>query len=93
MQRGLLAALMVGVVCAVMGTFVVLKGLAFIGDAVSHAAFPGLVIAFMLGWPLFLGVPWQRWGPRLASAGWRVAAGCASTPRWVSCSRAPSRSG
>jgi manganese/iron transport system permease protein len=55
MQRGMLAALMVGVVCAVMGTFVVLKGLAFIGDAVSHAAFPGLVIAFMLGVPLYLG--------------------------------------
>jgi len=55
MQRGMGAALMVGIVCAVMGTFVVLKGLAFIGDAVSHAAFPGLVIAFILGWPLFLG--------------------------------------
>jgi manganese/iron transport system permease protein len=55
MQRGLLAAVLVGIVCAVMGTFVVLKGLAFIGDAVSHAAFPGLVIAFMLGWPLYLG--------------------------------------
>jgi ABC-type Mn2+/Zn2+ transport system permease subunit len=55
MQRGLVAALLVGVVCAVMGTFVVLKGMAFIGDAVSHAAFPGLVIAFMLGVPLYLG--------------------------------------
>ncbi|MEA2549353.1 MAG: manganese/iron transport system permease protein [Chloroflexota bacterium] len=55
MQRGLVAAILVGVVCAVMGTFVVLKGLAFIGDAVSHAAFPGLVIAFMLGLPLYLG--------------------------------------
>ena len=44
-----------GVVCAVMGTFVVLKGLAFIGDAVSHAAFPGLVVAYMLGWPLYVG--------------------------------------
>lgn len=55
MQRGLVAAVMVGVVCAVMGTFVVLKGLAFIGDAVSHAAFPGLVIAFLLGVPLYLG--------------------------------------
>ena len=41
MQRGLVAAILVGIVCAVMGTFVVLKGLAFIGDAVSHAAFPG----------------------------------------------------
>lgn len=55
MQRGLVAALIVGVVCAVMGTFVVLKGLAFIGDAVSHAAFPGLVIAHMLGAPLVVG--------------------------------------
>jgi manganese/iron transport system permease protein len=55
MQRGLAAAILVGIVCAVMGTFVVLKGLAFIGDAVSHAAFPGLVIAFMLGLPLYVG--------------------------------------
>ena len=55
MQRGLLAALLVGVVCAVMGTFVVLKGLAFIGDAVSHAAFPGLVIAYIVGVPLYIG--------------------------------------
>jgi manganese/iron transport system permease protein len=55
MQRGLVAALLIGVVCAVMGTFVVLKGLAFIGDAVSHAAFPGLVIAYLLGAPLYLG--------------------------------------
>jgi ABC-type Mn2+/Zn2+ transport system permease subunit len=55
MQRGLVAAVLVGVLCAVMGTFVVLKGLAFIGDAVSHATFPGLVIAYMLGLPLYLG--------------------------------------
>jgi manganese/iron transport system permease protein len=55
MQRGLVAAILVGVVCAVMGAFVVLRGLAFIGDAVSHAAFPGLVIAFLLGIPLYLG--------------------------------------
>jgi manganese/iron transport system permease protein len=55
MQRGLVATLLVGVVCAVMGTFVVLKGLAFIGDAVSHAAFPGLVVAYILGLPLYLG--------------------------------------
>lgn len=55
MQRGLVAAILVGIVCAVMGTFVVLKGLAFIGDAVSHAAFPGLVIAYLLGIPLYIG--------------------------------------
>ena len=55
MQRGLVAAVLIGIVCAVMGTFVVLKGLAFIGDAVSHATFPGLVIAYMLGIPLYIG--------------------------------------
>jgi manganese/iron transport system permease protein len=55
MQRGLLAAVLVGIVCAVMGAFVVLRGLAFIGDAVSHAAFPGLVIAYLLGIPLYIG--------------------------------------
>jgi ABC-type Mn2+/Zn2+ transport system permease subunit len=55
MQRGLAAAVLVGIVCAVMGTFVVLKGLAFIGDAVSHAAFPGLVVAYIVGAPLYLG--------------------------------------
>jgi manganese/iron transport system permease protein len=55
MQRGLVAAILVGVVCAVIGSFVVLRGLAFIGDAVSHAAFPGLVIAFLLGIPLYIG--------------------------------------
>jgi ABC-type Mn2+/Zn2+ transport system permease subunit len=55
MQRGLVAAVLVGIVCAVMGTFVVLKGLAFIGDAVSHAAFPGLVVAYLIGAPLYIG--------------------------------------
>src|SRR6476660_9953427 len=55
MQRGLVAAVLVGIVCAVMGAFVVLRGLAFIGDAVSHAAFPGLVIAYILGIPLYIG--------------------------------------
>ncbi|MBA3688278.1 MAG: metal ABC transporter permease [Chloroflexi bacterium] len=55
MQRGLVASVLVGIVCAVMGTFVVLKGLAFIGDAVSHATFPGLVIAYIVGAPLYIG--------------------------------------
>jgi manganese/iron transport system permease protein len=55
MQRGLTAAVLIGIVCAVMGVFVVLKGLAFIGDAVSHAAFPGLVVAYIVGAPLYIG--------------------------------------
>jgi manganese/iron transport system permease protein len=53
--RSLLAVVMVGSVCALIGTFVVLRGLAFIGDAVSHAAFPGVVVAYMVGAPYYLG--------------------------------------
>lgn len=53
--RALLAAALVGTVCAVVGTYVVLKGLAFIGDAISHAAFPGVVIAYIVKGPFLLG--------------------------------------
>ena len=53
--RSLAAVVLVGAVCAVIGTFVVLRGLAFIGDAISHAAFPGVVIAFLLGGSFYLG--------------------------------------
>jgi ABC-type Mn2+/Zn2+ transport system permease subunit len=53
--RALLASVLVGSVCAVVGTYVVLKGLAFIGEAVSHAAFPGLVAAFVLKLPFTIG--------------------------------------
>ena len=53
--RSLLAVVMVGIVCAVVGTYVVLKGLAFIGAAISHAAFPGVVAAYILGGSYFIG--------------------------------------
>lgn len=66
MQRGLVAAVLVGIVCAVMGAFVVLRGLAFIGDAVSHAAFPGLVIAYLVGIPLYIGAAVAAVGTALA---------------------------
>jgi len=54
-QRALIAAALAGLVCAVVGSYVVLKGLAFIGDAVAHAAFPGVVVAFLAGAPYALG--------------------------------------
>ena len=53
--RALLALALVGVVCAVVGTYVVLRGIAFIGDAISHAAFPGVVVAYLLQVPFYLG--------------------------------------
>lgn len=54
-NRALTAAIIVGVVCSVLGTYVVLQGLAFLGDALAHTILPGVVIAFLLGWPLALG--------------------------------------
>ncbi len=55
MLRALGAALIVGVSCPVLGTYVVLRGMAFFGDALAHIILPGVVIAFLLGWPLGLG--------------------------------------
>src|SRR3990170_5300654 len=54
-QRALIAAVLVALVCASVGVFVVLRGLAFLGDAIAHAAFPGVVIAFLLKLNIVLG--------------------------------------
>ncbi len=54
-QRALIAAVLVALVCASVGVFVVLRGLAFLGDAIAHAAFPGVVIAFLLKVNIVLG--------------------------------------
>jgi manganese/iron transport system permease protein len=54
-RRALLGGLLVGAICAVIGTYVVLRGLAFIGDALAHAAFPGVVIAYLLKGNIYLG--------------------------------------
>ncbi len=67
--RALVASAMVGVVCAVVGTYMVLRGLAFMGDALSHAAFPGVVIAYMLKGPFYLGAAIAAIGTALA-IGW-----------------------
>ncbi len=55
MQRALGIAVLVGAVCAVLSCYLVLKGWALMGDAVSHAVLPGLVIATAFGFPLALG--------------------------------------
>ena len=55
MQRALIAAVLVSVVAAVVGSFVILKGMAFIGDALPHASCGGVAIAFALGFNLHLG--------------------------------------
>lgn len=55
MQTALLAAVMVGATCATIGVYVVLRRMAFIGDALAHTALPGLVVAYLNGWSLFGG--------------------------------------
>ncbi len=55
MQRGLLASLMVGVLCAVVGCYVVLRSMAFLGDALAHAIMPGVAIAYLLKGDLLIG--------------------------------------
>ena len=50
-QRSLLAAAMVGGLCSVIGVFVVLRGLAFVGAGTSHAAFAGVALGYLMGWP------------------------------------------
>jgi len=49
MVRGVVAAILVGVVCAVMGTYVVLRGMAFFGDALAHAILPGIAVGYLVG--------------------------------------------
>lgn len=55
MQRAFVEALAVGVLCSVMGTFVVLRKLSFIGDGIAHASFAGIVIAYLRGLDYYVG--------------------------------------
>jgi ABC-type Mn2+/Zn2+ transport system permease subunit len=54
MQRSLLAAAMVGGLCSAIGVFVVLRGLAFVGAGTAHAAFAGVALGYLMGWPPLL---------------------------------------
>jgi manganese/iron transport system permease protein len=55
MQRGLAASVIVGIVCAVIGSYVVLRGMAYLGDALAHAILPGVAIAYLMGTNLLVG--------------------------------------
>ncbi|MEB2333453.1 MAG: metal ABC transporter permease [Anaerolineaceae bacterium] len=48
MQRGMIAAVLVGIVCAIVGTFVVLRGMAFFGDALAHTILPGIALGYLV---------------------------------------------
>ena len=55
MQHALLAIVIIGITSGVVGTFVVLRGIGFLGDALAHAIFPGLAVAFITGGNIMLG--------------------------------------
>lgn len=55
MQRSLMVAVMVGIICAVVGSYLMVQRLALLGDAISHSLLPGLAVAFLLGINLFIG--------------------------------------
>ncbi len=55
MIRSLSAALIVAIVCSILGTYIVLRGMAFFADALAHTTLPGVVIAYLIGWPVAVG--------------------------------------
>ncbi|MUG91558.1 iron chelate uptake ABC transporter family permease subunit [Scytonema sp. UIC 10036] len=55
MQRSLIVAIIVGLLCAVVGSYLMVQRLALLGDAISHSVLPGLAIAFLLGGNIFVG--------------------------------------
>ncbi|RQH14302.1 MULTISPECIES: metal ABC transporter permease [Okeania] len=55
MQRSLLVAIIVGIICAVVGSYLMVQRLALLGDAISHSVLPGLAVAFLVGANIFIG--------------------------------------
>jgi manganese/iron transport system permease protein len=55
MRLALVEVVIMGTVAGFLGTYVVIRGLAFVGEAIAHSVFPGVVIAFLLGITLFIG--------------------------------------
>lgn len=55
LQKALITSLMVGIISGIIGSFIVLRGMSLMGDAISHAVLPGVAISYMLGIPYFYG--------------------------------------
>ena len=55
MLRALVGGVLIAVICAVVGTWVVIRGMAFLGEAFSHGMLPGVAIATLAGWPVVIG--------------------------------------
>ncbi|MGP1931808.1 MAG: metal ABC transporter permease, partial [Arsenophonus sp. ET-DL12-MAG3] len=55
MQKAIIIAIVTSTVCAILSCFLILKGWSLMGDAISHAVLPGIVIAFIIGIPISIG--------------------------------------
>lgn len=55
LQSALLTAVMVGIMSGIIGSFIILRGMSLMGDAISHAVLPGVAVAYMLGINILLG--------------------------------------
>ncbi|EGA89785.1 MntD [Planococcus donghaensis MPA1U2] len=55
LQKALLTSIMVGIICGVIGCFIILRGMALMGDAISHAVLPGVAISYAIGINFFFG--------------------------------------
>lgn len=55
LQRALITSIVIGMICGVIGCFIVLRSLALMGDAISHAVLPGVAISYMIGINFFYG--------------------------------------
>ena len=68
MQRGMIAAILVGIVCAVVGTYVVLRGLAFFGDALAHTILPGIALGYLISGGARESLFWWALGTAIVAA-------------------------
>jgi ABC-type Mn2+/Zn2+ transport system permease subunit len=75
MVRGLVASVMVGIVCATVGTYVVLRGMAFFGDALAHAILPGVAVGYLVSGGARGPVFWWALGTGVLTAIWIGAVG------------------
>ena len=55
LQNAIIASILVGIICGVTGCFIILRGMALLGEAISHAVLPGVAIAYILGFNFFIG--------------------------------------
>lgn len=68
MQRGMIAAVLVGIVCAVIGTYVVLRGMAFFGDALAHTILPGVALGYLISGGARESLFWWALGTAIVAA-------------------------